>query len=498
MSSNRNQNLIMRLEEAKSILDSDYEKFQEIIDEFNINLDTPQWDIVCFLIFTDLGEKSIKKQKWIDFWHRSSITRKYKNLVYIVPASYIQLSDRKKAVDFFLDLLNQNKKLSKNLDWKVYLSIFFQFRSSIRPKFTKRDFTVFSTILQNQTMNTTELSEILKIDKSNISRYKNNLVSRRVLHQGISLNHHRLNLRVYGTLFEYPLSNRINLFDELSYNDLVHSVYSSNIGCNSSLVYYVTPKYDGVFDDLQKFAAKFCQEKDIPYSRVIHFLTSTRLKSFNYSSYDYKKGQWNLTPSNIQLTLSGSNPIEADSTVIFTRDFEISNDRKLALNRTGIDILNHILSKNHLSIREVQRDLELTEKETKKHINYLRNQDLYRLRYNPAYVFGLKNLVLFLGTPHSDQIDIHKKLSFFPEVYSEQYTSSEKKGLYFVIRIPNELLVESIETLSDYFHEEIEKIFTVDQMYSKKFLLPKEKYETVFQEWKYSPEDILGRIKENG
>ena len=148
-----------------------------------------------------------------------------------------------------------------------------------------------------------------------------------------------------------------------------------------------------------------------------------------------------------------------------------------------------------MSIREIQRDLKLTEKQAKKQIQYLRKKELYKLRYNPSYIFGLKNLVLFLKTSHTKQLDLHKNLSFFPEVYSEQYESSEKKGLYFVVRIPNELLVESTEMLFEYFKEDIEKMFTIDHMYRKRIQLPEEKYETVFQEWKYRPEDILGCAK---
>ena len=173
-----NQNLRLRMEEAKSVLDSDYEKFQELINEYQIRYDSPAWDIACFLIFTGLPKKSTKKQNWIEFWYKFSKTRRYKNLVYLIPSSYIQLADLDKAKSFFLNLLEQKKALSKEIDWTVFLSIFFQFKSSIRPKFAKRDFSVFLAILGNQTMITKELSAILNLDSSNISKYKNNLISR--------------------------------------------------------------------------------------------------------------------------------------------------------------------------------------------------------------------------------------------------------------------------------------------------------------------------------
>ena len=492
MSRATDQNLLLRLEEAKFILDSRYKKFQEFIEKYKVKYDTPLWDIVCFLILIDLPEKSIIRQKWVEFWHKFGKTRKFKNLVYIVPASYIQLADIEKAKKFFLELLEQNTKLSKELDWNVFLSVFFQFRSSIRPTFAKRDFSVFLKILEQQSMITKELSEILNLDSSNVSKYKNNLISRRVFHQGISLNFHRLNLNIYGMLFEYPLSVKIDLFKELSHSSFFHSLYKSEIGCNSALVYYVTPNYEGIKGDLEKLVSKLSKKKNIPNTEVFQFLTSTRLKSFNYTSYDCKEGKWNLTSPVIQLKLNGYDPLKEKQIPIITRDFEIISKKKLILNKIGIDILNHILTKNHLSIREIQNDLNLTEKEAKKQIQNLKKQDLYKLRYNPSYIFGLKNLVLFIRNSNTTQLDLHKNLSFFPEVYSEQYETSEKKGLYFVIRIPNELIVESTEILFEYFKEDIEKMFTIDQMFRKRYQLPEEKYETVFQEWKYNSEDILG------
>ena len=146
MSGASDQNLLLRLEEAKSILDSRYKKFQEFIEKYKVKYDTPLWDIICFLILIDLPEKSIIRQKWVEFWHKFGKTRKFKNLVYIVPASYIQLADIEKAKKFFSELLEQNTKLAKELDWNVFLSVFFQFRSSIRPTFAKRDFSVFRNL----------------------------------------------------------------------------------------------------------------------------------------------------------------------------------------------------------------------------------------------------------------------------------------------------------------------------------------------------------------
>ena len=487
-----NQNQLMRMGEAESILDSDYAKFKDLILEYKIAYDTPLWDIACFLITTDFPEKSKTRAVWLDFWHKYSTVRKFKNLVYLVPTSYIQLVDFKKARKYFLSLLEQSKSTTKQLDWDIFLSIFFQFKASIKPTLSKREFSIFQAILEKQSMVTKELSDFLEMDSSNISKYKSNLASKYIFHQGIVLNHERLDLSVYGLLFEFPISTDIELIKNLSKSVYSHSIHIGKIGCNSVLAYFVAPDFKEVKKDLIELSKQLTADHDTIYSEVFRLLTSTRLKSFNYSIYNYKKGEWNLSTQTIHQYLYEYSMIDEKSIPVITREFTKRRKSKIALNRDGIEILNHILSHNHLSTRQIQEDLDLTEKEAKKQINFLQTQDLYRLRYNPAYVFGLKNVVLFVKNSPSKHLDLHRNLSFFPEIYSEQYSSNSKKGIYFIIRIPNELVIDSIEILSDYFENKIEKIFVVDLMYSKRYQLPAIKYETLYQEWKYDSKDILG------
>ncbi|MBY9000037.1 MAG: hypothetical protein KGD64_03915 [Candidatus Heimdallarchaeota archaeon] len=486
------QNLVLRMEEAERILDKDYLQFQNIIVENNIKYDTPLWDITCFLIYCTLSSKSIKKQKWVEYWYKFSKTRRYANLVYMVPASYVALSDLRKAKNFFVNLLEQCIKATKELSWETFLAIFFQFKASVKPSFNKRDFTLFRTIIDRQTMVTSELKEHLDIDLSNISKYKKVLNSKKVLHQGISLNYHKLDLTIYGIMFESPLTNETDLFSELSKSVFFHSVYTGNVGCRTSLSYYVAPRFEQVENDIKKLSRRICNKQRIPYYRIFRFQTETRLKSFNYALYDYKKGSWNINPQYLQFTLQDYDSKLIDSVPILTRDFENNEYEKLRLNKTGLEILNHILANRHLSIREIVRDLKISEKDAKKQVERLKSNSLYKLRYNPLFVFGLKHLILFLDESPENHLEIHKTLSFFPEVYSEQYDSEGKKGLYFVLRIPYELVVDAIETLTLYFKGRIENLFIVDQMHTRRYQLPIEKYETVFQEWKYSSEDILG------
>ncbi len=492
MSGITNQNLVIRLEEAEKVLENDYVHFLSVIVDNDIQYDSPLWDIACFLTYSELSPKSVIKQKWVEYWFKFSKTRKYKNLIYMVPASYVALSDLRKAKNFFVNLLEQSKRSVKKLTWETFLSIFYQFRASVKPSFNKREFAVFKTILDRQTMVSSELKEYLYIDLSNISKYKNIVENKKVLHQGISLNYHRLDLSVYGLMFEYPLTNDFNLYSELSHSVFFHSLYTGNIGCRSSLSYFVTPRFEKVEEDFNKLSERICENHNVPYSRVLLFLTETRLKSFNYSVYDFKDGKWQINPQNLQFTLQDYDSRLIESVPIIVRDFEKCDYEKLRLNKTGHDILNHILANKHLSIRDIVRDLNLAEKEVKKQVEKLKKSELYKLRYNPLFVFGLKHIILFLRDYHKDQYEIHKTLSFFPEVYSEQYVSQGKKGLYIVLRVPYELVVDAIECLTDFFKGEIENLFIVDQMVSTRYQLPMEKYETVFQEWTYSSEDILG------
>ena len=492
MSGITNQNLVIRLEEADKILEDDYAQFLSVIVDNDIQHESPLWDIACFLIYSELAAKSVKKQKWVDYWHKFSKTRKYKNLVYMIPASYIALSDLRKAKDFFVNLLEQSKRSVKELAWETFLPIFFQFRASVKPSFNKREFAVFKTILDRQTMVSSELKDYLDIDLSNISKYKSIVGSKKVLHQGISLNYHKLDLSVYGLMFEYPLTNDANMFSELSKKVFFHSLYTGNVGCRTSFSYFVTPRFEKVEEDFKKLSKRICENNNVPYSHVFQFLTETRLRSFNFGIYDFKKGHWKLNPQNLQFTLQDYDSRLIETVPILKRDFEMCDHEKLRLNKTGLDILNHILANRHLSIREIVRDLGLAEKEVKKQVDKLRKNDLYKLRFNPLFVFGLKHIILFLRDFHENQHEIHKTLSFFPEVFSEQYVSEGKNGLYFVIRVPYELVVDAIESLTNFFKGKIENLFIIDQMFTTRYQLPVDKYETVFQEWKYSSEDILG------
>ncbi|MHA1347367.1 MAG: winged helix-turn-helix transcriptional regulator [Candidatus Heimdallarchaeaceae archaeon] len=492
MSGISNQNLVMRLEEAEKVLEDDYTRFLNVIIDNDIKYESPLWDIACFLTYFKLTPKSVKRQKWVQYWFKFSKTRKYNNLVYMIPASYIALSDLRKANEFFVNLLDQSKRSVKDLTWETFLSIFFQFRASVKPSFNKREFSVFKTILDRQTMVSSELKDYLDIDLSNISKYKSIVGSKKVLHQGISLNYHKLDLTVYGLMFEYPLTNNLDLFSDLSKNIFFHSLYTGNVGCRTSFSYFVTPRVEKVEEDFRKLSERICENNNVPYSHVFRFLTETRLKSFNYEIYDFKKGNWKLDPQNLQFTLQDYDSRLIESVPLLSRDFENCDYEKLRLSKTGLDILNHILANKHLSIRDIVKVLGLTDKEVKKQVEKLRKNELYKLRYNPLFVFGLKHIILFLSDCNGKQHEIHKTLSFFPEVFSEQYVSGGENGLYLVFRVPYELVVDAIESLTIYFEGKIEHLFIVDQMFTTRYQLPMDKYETVFQEWKYSSKDILG------
>ena len=154
--------------------------------------------------------------------------------------------------------------------------------------------------------------------------------------------------------------------------------------------------------------------------------------------------------------------------------------------------MNHILNNNHLTIKQIANNLKYSERTVKNHIKNLEDSCIYSHRINPSYIFSLTNIVLFLRNSDDKQTEYHNKFSILPEVYSEQFLIDNISGYYFVLRVPPNLVLEAIDILEEDFSENILKIFVVNQMYGKRWSIPMDKYETVFQEWKYNPEDVLG------
>ncbi|MCG3255761.1 MAG: hypothetical protein KAU62_06730, partial [Candidatus Heimdallarchaeota archaeon] len=243
--------------------------------------------------------------------------------------------------------------------------------------------------------------------------------------------------------------------------------------------------------DLQKLCDGINERNDIISSNICKFETSSRLNSFNFANYDYKNAQWILPYYKIISALEKEKTSENNTSLIIS-EFVTTDTKILNLNKIGMEILNHLLMHNKMSINAIKKDLNISEKEARKHVENFRKHQYFKSRINPNYVFGLSNLVLFLSKDTSEQLNIHQKLSIFPELYSQKYIDEDEEGLHFIIRIPNEMIFDCMNLFNSVFKNDVKEMFVINQMYSRRWLLPTEKYETVFQEWKYDSKDILG------
>ncbi len=258
------------------------------------------------------------------------------------------------------------------------------------------------------------------------------------------------------------------------------------------MVNYVTPDNPQVKEDLRKLKQDLEDKHTLISSNFYQFDMLSRLKSFNFSYYDYRLGKWDLPFYKISSAISSTKARDNKKIPFILSEFHEVKEKILNLHKTGIEILNNILLKNKLSISAIKNDLGISEKEARKQVENFRKLNYFKTRTNPNYVFGLSNLVLFLSRDPAEQMQLHKQLSVFPELYSQKYISEEEEGLQFIIRIPNEMIFDSMSLFNKYFQKEVKEMFVINQMYSRRWLLPTERYETVFQEWKYDSADILG------
>ncbi|MHA1667121.1 MAG: hypothetical protein ACTSUR_00580 [Candidatus Heimdallarchaeaceae archaeon] len=488
----RNPRLEERMNLAQQILGEQFKDFEHLVKKFNARLDYPEWDILCFHILTTVISKKKRKDQWYKFWSKNRQPIKFGNFTYSIPASYYNFGSSKESSHYFLELLHYYKKKRLTLSWDVFLQIFFDYRSKIMPKFNKMEFQVFQAILQNQTMSNTILLKHLPIDTSNLSKYKRRLKDRYLIFEGLSLNYSVLSLSSYAIVYDIPLSSTIDFFKELPDSPFLHSIYSSYSNSQSIMIQYIVPDNPLVKSDLLKLCEKINAKNKIISSEIFRFDTSTRLKSFNFTNYDYKKAQWDFPYYKILSALT-NRQLEQDEDISFIiSEFPQPQEKILNLNKIGIDILNYILMTKEMSINTIKDKLDLSEKLVKKHVDNFQKHHYFKSRINPNYVFGLSNLVLFLKRDPSEQLQIHKQLSIFPELYSQKFSNEEEEGIHFIIRVPREIIFDCMSIFNSFYKRDIKEMFVINQMYSRRWSLPSEKYETVFHEWKYESKDILG------
>ena len=487
-----NPELMQRIERAKAILGNQFEDFEQKVLKYKTKLDSPEWDVICFYFYAKARRSEKQTMMWSRFWATNRKPKRFENFHYSIPASYNNLCCSKESSEYFFGILDYYSEHDLKLTWNDFLQIFFDYRSKIMPKFSTLEFEVFQTILQEQTLSNRELLTKLSMDSSNLSKYKRKLVKRFLIFEGFSINFYVLNLATYGIVYNIPLTAKIDFFQELPESSFLHSIYTSYSNSQTAMIQYVTPDNVQVKKDLETLCERINNNNDIISSEIYKFDLSSRLKSFNFTNYNYKEGKWDLPYYKIIAALESEEKESSKDIPLIISEFEQVKRKELNLNKIGIEILNHMLRRNEMSINAIKSDLDLSEKETRKQIDNLHNKQYYRTRINPNYVFGLSNLVLFLSRKPAEQLEIHKKLSIFPEIYSQKYSNEEEEGLHFIIRIPDEMIFDCMSLFNEYFKEDVKEMFVVNQMYSRRWLLPTERYETVFQEWKYETKDILG------
>jgi len=483
-----------RLQKAERILSFSFKDFELLIQKYNVSFDSPEWDVICFYFAARFQNNIQKLKEWYNFWGKNRKSKKFENFEYAVPYSYLNFFSSNESPKYFLEILEYYYQRNLKLSWDIFLQIFFDFRSKIMPKFNPKEFEVFQLILKEQTMRNSELKDKIEMDSSNLSKYKKKLRDKNILFEGLSINHSALNLAVYCLVYNIPLSSKIDFFKELPDSPFLHSIYTSYSNSQSVAINYVTPNNNQVKLDLYKLSESINEKNDIISSNLFQFDVDSRLKSFNFTNYDYKNGRWDLPYYKIASFLENEDSKQISDIVFISPEFEVMKEKVLNLHKIGIEILNYLLLRNEMSVSAIRNALGMSEKETRKQVENLYNNQYFKSRINPNYVFGLSNLALFLEYEPSKQLSLHKRLSVFPELYSQKYVNETKQGLYFIIRIPSNMIFDCMTLFNKFFKEHIREMFVVNQMYSSRWLLPKDKYETVFQEWKYESTDILGDI----
>jgi len=485
-----------RLQKAKRILGNSFKDFKDLNQKYNVSFDSPEWDMICFYFAEKFQDNTRKLMEWYKFWGKNRKSIRFENFNYTIPHSYLNFFSSNKSSKYFLELLEYYHQRKLKLSWDTFLQIFFDFRSKIMPKFNPKEFEVFQLILKEQTMNNTELKDKIEMDSSNLSKYKKKLRDKNILFEGLSINHSALNLAVYCLVYNIPLSSKIDFFEELPDSPFLHSIYTSYSNSQSVALNYVTPNNDQVKLDLYKLSESINEKNDIISSNLFQFDVNSRLKSFNFTNYDYKNGSWDLPYYKIASFLENKERKQGEEIVFISPEFEEVKEKILNLHKIGIEILNYLLMRNEMSVNTIKNALGISEKEARKQVENLYKNHYYKTRINPNYIFGLSNLVLFLEYEPSKQLSLHKQLSVFPELYSQKYVNKTKNGLHFIIRIPNDMIFDCMTLFNKFFKKHIKEMFVINQMYSSRWLLPTERYETVFQEWKYKSVDILGASSE--
>ncbi|MHA1401899.1 MAG: hypothetical protein ACTSQE_16230, partial [Candidatus Heimdallarchaeaceae archaeon] len=364
--------------------------------------------------------------------------------------------------------------------------------------FTKLEFRTFITMLNKQTVSLSEINKELKMAKSNLSSYIKRIREKKVIFEGITLNLKKFNLSIYCIKVKYPLENKFEIKNIIPPSPFLRRIYYGRIGCNCVLVFYLIPDTEEALNDLRKIKDNIEKTISECNAEIYKLDRQNRLCSFNYSTYDFKKGKWNFNLEDIDYNLyyKKNKELYSESQIIL-EDFPETRDEKLVLDKEAVKVLEYLYSRSHYSVNKIINDTNIRENKVREIISYFESKNLLKKRINPLTIFGLSNIVVFLNLKKEEQKFLHADLSFFPELYSEPLINEdgEQSDIFLILRVPEEIAFYVLDELSKKYEKEIRDLFVVNQMYSSRKDLPLERFDTLFKKWQYSSVDVIGEDK---
>lgn len=492
MFSHDSPNLDRKMREAREILGDHYSYFEDLIKTYTIKLDTPYWDIACFLIYLKLKKQQINIELWIDFWKSSTKKiRKFGNFQYIIPTSYYHFTVTDRSEKFFHNILQGKHSQTFDSSWERYLYYFFKNRDLIRPTFTQIEFELLKSILDIQSLSNQQLQENGWGDVSNLSKYKNRVLDKGVIFQGLALNIEKLGLASFNFVIKLPIEFDINIRSLFPKNRYLRFIQKNSIGAQVAIANFLAPDKPEVWEDLTSMKISI-EEQYSPYSvRLFKLERETKKISFNFNNYNFKKGFWEFEKPLLNLLIETYPLIQKRKKINIRSEFEDYSKEELKLSYTSLKFLNYILKLNHLSERMLIKRADLTKSAISKKLNYLKKSQIIKKRLNPMVVFGLSSIVIILNLNSENQMQLHSFLSVFPEVYSEVITENGTKRISLILRSPQEEVVRSIEIIRKIFESSLSELFIIDQFYSQRLQLPIDKYDTINRDWQYESGELL-------
>ncbi len=483
-------NLQEALDEARDIIEENYDFFKRLIASFSITANKPTWDIAIFLTSLKLTKDHSQFQKWMDFWNKYSSTRKYKNIKYHPPSAfspfYSEIDIEKKFTKMLQYLYNSEDELTESQSWKLFFELFYKHRATIKPKFSKVEFKVFLTILEKQTTSLTSLNENLKMAKSNLSNYIKKIREKRVIFEGFLINLRKFDLNLYFSRIKYPLSCKEKLTKNIPKGKFLRRIYEGHIGCNYYLMSYLAPNVDEIEKVLENDKKLILDTIPNAKGDILRSDRNRRLYSFNYINYDHKKGKWNFDIDDINYNLFlFKNKSKHRKKVKIFENFPIDENKELRFDRETLNILKYFYKNPQKSISQIIQELDIRESKIREAINNFEKKNILKRRVNPGPVFGLSNIIFFLKEKKEKIRKTHEELSFFPEIYSEPMIDikTKQEELMIIIRSPETILLPVLDSIYRKYEKKIVDLFVIDQMYSTRQDLPLENFDTLFKKW---------------